>query len=121
MKIGITLDDDKGLDGLVCAHFGQCRYFLIVDVENKEIKNAQVFPINAQHGGGGCLAVNEILKYGISHVISGGMGMGAQQKFVQAGIKVFGYSGNAKSAVEALISNTLGGLDSCCGEHGACH
>ncbi len=121
MKIGITLDDDKGLDGLVCAHFGQCRYFLIVEVENKEIKNTQVVPNNAQHGGGGCLAVNEISKYGISHVISGGMGMGAQQKFAQAGIDVFGFSGKAKDAVEALIENTLDGLESCHGEHGVCH
>ena len=72
------------------------------------------------HGGGGCVAVDELLKYNITHVIAGGMGMGAQQKFAQAGVKVFGYSGKVKEAIDDFLTNKIGGLGAC-KEHGTCH
>jgi len=115
MKVGVTLENDKGMDGDVCAHFGQCTYFLIADIDEKKKKIAktQIVPNTAVHGGGGCVAVDEILKYKITHVISGGMGMGAQQKFSAAKVKVFGYSGMVKTALEDFMNNALGGLDPC--------
>ncbi|MDP8261739.1 MAG: NifB/NifX family molybdenum-iron cluster-binding protein [Candidatus Ancaeobacter aquaticus] len=119
MKIGITLDDDKGLESNVSLHFGQCKYFLIVDVENNEIKNATVSANTAVHGGAGCIAVDEILKHDVTHVIAGGMGMGAQNKFAQAGVNIFACSGRAKDAVEALLKDALGGIDAC-QDHGEC-
>ncbi|MFL7807566.1 MAG: NifB/NifX family molybdenum-iron cluster-binding protein, partial [Anaerolineae bacterium] len=65
--------------------------------------------------------VDEILKHGISHVIAGGMGMGAQQKFAQAGVRIFGYSGKVTDALSALMDGSLGGIDAC-REHGeGCH
>ena len=100
MRLGITLEDEKGLDSNVSLHFGQCGYFLIADIENGKVTNIKVVPNSARHGGGGCVAVDEILKYDISHVIAGGMGMGAQNKFAQAGVQVFGYSGKAKEAID---------------------
>ncbi|MFH1878868.1 MAG: NifB/NifX family molybdenum-iron cluster-binding protein [Candidatus Omnitrophota bacterium] len=120
MRIGITLDEDKGLESAVSSHFGQCGYFLIADVEGLEIKNAKVMANNASHGGGGCVAVDEMLKYNVTHVISGGMGMGAQQKFAMAGVKVSGYAGKAVDAIKELVNNNLDGLGAC-GEHGDCH
>ncbi|MFH1594303.1 MAG: NifB/NifX family molybdenum-iron cluster-binding protein [Candidatus Omnitrophota bacterium] len=119
MKLGITLEDERGIDGNVSLHFGQCKYFLIADIEGKKVACSKVVPNTAVHGGGGCVAVDEILKHNITHVISGGMGMGAQNKFAQAGVKVFGYSGKVKDAVDALIKNNLGGLDAC-HQHGEC-
>jgi len=121
MKIGITLSDTKGLESEVCAHFGQCSHFLIVEVDGKRVSKSTVVPNNAQHGGGGCQAVGEILKHKITHVIAGGMGMGAQQKFAAAGIPIFGFSGKAKDAVAKLLEASLrGGIDPC-KEHGECH
>ncbi|MGA1870763.1 MAG: NifB/NifX family molybdenum-iron cluster-binding protein [bacterium] len=120
MRIGITLNDEKGLESTVSLHFGQCRYFLIVDIENNTIKSTEVVGNNAQHGGGGCRAVDELLKYNITHVISGGMGMGAQQKFAQAGIKVSGHVGRVKDAINGLFNDSLNGLDAC-REHNGCH
>lgn len=125
MKVGIVLENENGLTGDVCAHFGQCKYFFIADVDNekKKVVSSKIVPNNAQHGGGGCVAVDEILKHAVTHVIAGGMGMGAQQKFAGAGVKVFGYSGKAQAALEDLMNNTLGGLDACRdhGVNGACH
>jgi predicted Fe-Mo cluster-binding NifX family protein len=121
MKVGVVLEDAQGLAGGVCAHFGQCVNFLIVEVDekNKNILDARVVPNTVPHGGGGCVAVDEILKYGITHVIAGGMGMGAQQKFAAAGVRVFGWSGRVQDAIDALLKNALGGLDAC-KDHGDC-
>ncbi len=113
MRVGVTLEDEKGLEGNVSAHFGQCGNFLIADVENSEIVNMRVVPNFAQHGGGGCGAVDEILKHDITHIIAGGMGGGAQKKFAMADVKVFGFSGIVKDAIDSLIKDELGGLDAC--------
>lgn len=120
MKLGITLEDEKGLDSNVSLHFGQCKYFLIADIEDNRITSTKVVANTAQHGGGGCVAVDEILKYDVTYVIAGGMGMGAQQKFAQAGVKVSGYQGKAQDAVASFINDSLGGLGAC-KEHGECH
>lgn len=121
IRIGITLDDDRGLEGEVSQHFGQCRYFCVVDMDGEAIKGSRVVPNTAQHGGGGCRAVDELLRHQITHVIAGGMGMGAQEKFAAAGVKIFGYSGKAKEALNDFLRNTLGGLDACREHGGGCH
>ena len=118
MRVAVTLEDERGLEGNVSAHFGQCEYFLIADITGREITDARVVPNTAQHGGGGCVAVDEILKHNITHVISAGMGAGAQNKFACANVLVFGYSGNVKDAVTRLINDSLGGLEACRDSHG---
>ena len=120
MRLGITLEDQSGLKGKVDEHFGQCKYFFLLDIENSKVKNSRIVANTAVHGGGGCVAVDELLKYDITHVIAGGMGMGAQQKFAQAGVKVFGYSGKVKEAIDDFLTNKIGGLGAC-KEHGTCH
>jgi len=120
MRIGITLDSDSGLLSEVSQHFGQCKYFLIADIIDSKIANVKVFQNIAQHGGGGCVAVDEILKHDITHVIAGGMGMGAQQKFAMNNVQIFGYSGTAEDGIYAFLQNNLKGIDAC-KEHGECH
>jgi len=125
MRVGVVLEDDSGVNGNVCAHFGQCKFFFLVDIDKdkKKIISSRIVPNNTVHGGGGCVAVDEILKHKITHVIAGGMGMGAQQKFASAGVKVFGYAGNVQKALDDFMNNTLGGLDACKdhGDGGGCH
>lgn len=113
MRIGITLEDEKGFESYVAQHFGQCRYFFIVDIKDSKIMETKVVPNNAQHGGGGCQAVDEILRHKVNCVIAGGMGGGAQQKFMNAGVQVFGYSGKVQDAVRDFLKGPLGGLDVC--------
>ncbi|OGS34020.1 MAG: hypothetical protein A3J82_06125, partial [Elusimicrobia bacterium RIFOXYA2_FULL_69_6] len=122
MRIGVVLGDAGGLESEVCSHFGQCSHFLIVEVEGQRVVKSRVVPNGTQHGGGGCQAVGEILKHGVTHVIAGGMGMGAQQKFAQAGVNIFGFSGKAKDGVAKLLSSALpGGIDPCQDHGGDCH
>ena len=119
MKLGITLEDQSGLQGNVAGHFGQCKYFFLLDIENNEVKNSRIVENKVVHGGGGCVTVDELLQYKVTHVIAGGMGAGAQQKFAQAGVKVFGYSGSVKEAITDFLTHKIGGL-SACKEHGTC-
>jgi len=113
MRIGVTLEDSKGLEGNISLHFGQCSHYLIVDIEDNKIKSSQVILNDSQHGGGNCAAVDVLRKYNITHVIAGGMGAGAQQKFQMAGIQVFGATGSVKEALNQLLNNLLTDLDSC--------
>ncbi len=119
MRVGITLDESNGLESQVSAHFGQCAYFMLVEIENNKIKSYNIIANKMAHGGGGCPAVGEMIKYKIDYIISGGMGPGAQMKFEDAGVKVFGFNGKAKDAIEKLIKNELKKLESCehHGEH----
>ncbi len=125
MRVGIVLEDESGLEGNVCAHFGQCKFFFLADIDKdkKRIVTTSIVPNTVSHGGGGCVAVDEILKHKVTHVIAGGMGMGAQQKFANAGVEIFGYSGKVKDALNDFMNSSLGGLDACKehGHAGECH
>ena len=68
MRIGITTNDDRGLDSEVSAHFGQCKYFCVVELNGNKIKEAKVAQNTAVHGGGGCQAVDEMMKHGVNKV-----------------------------------------------------
>lgn len=125
MRVGIVLEEDTGIQGNVCAHFGQCKFFLLADIDEakKIVVGTRTVANTASHGGGGCVAVDELLRYNVTHVIAGGMGGGAQQKFANAGVEVFGYSGNVQKALDDFLQNALGGLDACKdhGHDGGCH
>lgn len=112
MRIGITLDENKGLKSQVSHHFGQCRYFLIVETDGKKIGEYRVVSNTAQHGGS-CLAVDEILKHKVTHMITGGMGIKAQMKLNNAGIEVFSYTGIAEDGIKKLIENSLDEIEPC--------
>jgi len=119
MRIGVTLENNSGMESNVSAHFGQCPFFLTADVEDGKVIGSKVVENTAVHGGGGCAAVDALLEHRITHVIAGGMGMNARNKFNAAGVKVYGYSGKVRDAIEGLLNNGIGGLEDC-KEHGVC-
>ena len=45
MRLGITLEDENGIYSNVSMHFGQCKYFLLADIENNKLNSI------AQHIG----------------------------------------------------------------------
>ncbi|NLH38841.1 MAG: hypothetical protein GX445_02125 [Elusimicrobia bacterium] len=121
IRLAVTLTDEKGMDSQVSEHFGQCGYFLLVNIENGKITSSKVVPNSAQHGGGGCQAVAEILKHGVSNVIAGGMGPNAINKFAAANVPVFTYCGKASAAIKEFLESSLGRIDPCEDhEHGGC-
>lgn len=121
MKVGLVILENKGMDSIISEHFGQCENFLIAEIEDRKVKSFDVHKNDVAHGGGGCKAVDEILKYGINYVIAGGMGGGAQMKFTNAGVKIFGFAGTAKDALDNFFKNELGGISACKEHSGDCH
>ncbi len=45
MRIAIPAEDDKGLESKVSGHFGRAKYFVFVDVEENQIKGAEVVEV----------------------------------------------------------------------------
>lgn len=100
MKIAVTYEA-----GLVFQHFGHTAQFKIYEVENNEVKSAQV--VDAAGFGHGALA-GFLLQQGVQVLICGGIGGGAQMALANAGIALYGgVQGDADEAVEALLSGQL--------------
>jgi len=72
-------------NGKLCAHFGHCEAFAIVETEeNKVIKEEFLTPPVHQPG----VYPQFLAEHGVSVIISGGMGQKAQQLFTQNNIEV---------------------------------
>ena len=120
---------------------------LLENQENLDLKQAEVTEIIVEDGkiisskivdtnGSGHGALADLLStLGVDALICGGIGGGAQIALAEAGIKLYGgVSGSCDTAVEALLSGTLGydpnvkcdhhehhGEKHTCGDHGCGH
>ena len=100
MKLAVTYEG-----GLIFQHFGHTAAFKIYEIENNEIKSAQV--VNTNGSGHGALA-GFLVEQGVDTLICGGIGGGAQMALANAGIKLYGgVQGDADDAVEALLTGEL--------------
>ncbi len=88
--------------GVLCAHFGHCQQFAIVDVVNGEITNIKELT-PPEHVPG--LYPRWVAQFGVTDVIGGGMGQKAIELFNQQKINVF-VGAPAKSAKE-LVSDFI--------------
>jgi len=80
-RIAIPLEN-----GVLCAHFGHCQQFAIVDVINNTIDSVkEITPPEHQPG----LYPRWIAQHGVTDVIAGGMGQQAIHLFNQQKINVF--------------------------------
>ncbi len=115
MRVAVILEDENGIHGNVCADFGKCKYFFLIDInkENKRGIHTRIVPNTARHGVDEGAVADELLKYRITHLIAGGMGTGAQEKLGQAGVEVLGYSGKVQEALDDFMNGVLDGLDTC--------
>ena len=93
--------------------------FLVVDIKDGQVVSSAVVPNTASHGGGGCVAVDEMMKHQVTDVISGEWAWGPKNKFAAAGVRVAGFQGKVQDAIKACLANRLPGLNACAG-HGDC-
>ena len=101
MKIAVTYED-----GQIFQHFGHTAQFKIYDVADGRVISAQV--VGTGGNGHGALA-GFLMQQGVTALICGGIGGGAQTVLANAGITLYGgVSGNADEAVKALLDGTLG-------------
>jgi predicted Fe-Mo cluster-binding NifX family protein len=100
MRVAVTYKN-----GQVFQHFGHTEIFKVYDIENNKVTVATT--VNTNGSGHGALA--DILKtLNVTALVCGGIGGGAKRALAEAGITLYGgVSGDADSAVEALLQNKL--------------
>jgi len=91
-------------DGNVCAHFGRCTVFALIDVKDNEIVRKElVLPPGHQPG----LLPGWLHEKGANLVIAGGIGMRAKVMLEQSGIQVI--IGVAPDEPETVVQSYLAG------------
>ena len=102
MKIAVTAKGGS-LNAQMDERFGRCEYFVIVDSDTMRF-NAVFNPSAAASGGAGPSAAREIAKHGAEVLITGNVGINAQQALDAAGIKVVTMAGGmVKEVVEKYL------------------
>ncbi|MCR4420702.1 MAG: NifB/NifX family molybdenum-iron cluster-binding protein [Clostridia bacterium] len=108
----------------VSEHFGHCPEYTIFDLEGNAIGRKTVVP-NPGHQPG--FLPQYLGRFGVTHVIAGGMGPRAQQLFLEQGIRpILGVSGKVEDVIQAFAAGVLQpGESTChqpegheCGHHG---
>ncbi len=101
MKFAIPMAEGK-----LCAHFGHCQEFALIDVEDNQIKNKQVL-VPPPHEPG--VLPKWLHDLGATVIIAGGMGQRAVGLFNQNGIKVVvgAPALEPETLVKSYLDNTL--------------
>ncbi len=109
MRVVIPTNTPDGLLAKRGAHFGKAPFYVIVDIENGEIKDVD-FTSNPGHSGGACgNAVMNIKNLGADALIVSGIGPNPLMGFKQVGIKVYydGESTTVEESINKFISGEL--------------
>ena len=122
MNICIPVNEDKGLQSEVCAHFGSAPAFMMVDTDNGTCR--AITNNNQHHGHGMCMPLQSLQGEHIDGMVVGGIGMGALNKLNAANIKVYvsDFSTVAET-VDAFKAGTLKPMQPgmACAHHGQGH
>lgn len=118
MNICVPVNLDCGLRSPVCPHFGSAPIFLIVDTESgvcRAIQNK-----NEHHSHGMCTPLASLQGEKIDGIVVGGIGMGALNKLLAAGMQV--YLAEQPTVEETLAAWKAGSLrqvtpNMACGHH----
>jgi predicted Fe-Mo cluster-binding NifX family protein len=122
MNICIPIEEDRGLDSPVCAHFGSAPGFVIVDVDTGSCR--AIANRNQHSGHGMCAPLASLAGESIDGMVVGGIGMGALGKLNAAGIEVFvSEHATVAETVAAFKAGTLRLMQPgmACSQHGHGH
>ena len=101
--------------GLLCAHFGHCEQFALIDAdeEKKEIIKKELVNPPAHEPG---LLPKWLAEKGVGFVIAGGMGMSARNIFQEKGIKLVlgAMESDPEKAVLSYIKGVLATGENAC-------
>ncbi|MBT4870499.1 MAG: hypothetical protein HON47_02915 [Candidatus Diapherotrites archaeon] len=108
MRIAIS-NQENNINGLIDQRFGRCKYFIIVEVENNEIKTTNSVENQGalQGHGAGLKAAEQIGKLNVDAVITGDLGPNATNILKQLGIKAYRAGGKASEAINDYLKNNL--------------
>ena len=101
-KIAIPSISDSRLESDVCAHFGSCEYFTILDVQDKSIEGIKAVSNSSPDGEHNCAAPSTILKsQNVEIILVSGIGGRPLMSLAENKIKVFaGAAGKISDAVQ---------------------
>ena len=114
MRVAISTDDSNGLDSVVSPHFGRCPYYVLVDLDGREVSQVSAVenPYYGHHQPG--QVPGFIDSQGVDVMLAGGMGRRAISIFQQYGIQaVTGAAGSVRHALEQYLGGTLQGAQPC--------
>jgi predicted Fe-Mo cluster-binding NifX family protein len=114
MRIAVSADNNDGLDSVVGPHFGRCPFYVLVDVEGREVRDVTVVasPFYGQHQPG--QVPGFIHSHEADVMLTGGMGRRAIGFFQEYGIEaVTGASGTVRHALEQYLGGQLHGATAC--------
>jgi predicted Fe-Mo cluster-binding NifX family protein len=113
-RVAVSADDTNGLDSVVGSHFGRCPYYVLVDLEGRQVKQFDVVanPYYGHHRPG--QVPGFIRSQGADVMLTGGMGRRAINFFQQYSIEtVTGASGTVRHALEQYLDGQLQGAEPC--------
>lgn len=120
MRIAFPSQDDNGLESPVYGHFGSAPFFLVVDDETGAVEAVSNRDLNHIHGQ--CQPLKAIGSAKVDAVVVGGIGAGALNGLLSAGIKSFrAVQGTVKENLELFRKGALPQytMNQTCGGHGA--
>jgi predicted Fe-Mo cluster-binding NifX family protein len=120
MNVCIPVNEDKGLQSPICAHFGSAPVFMIVDTDDETCR--AVPNRNEHHGHGMCMPLASLRGENIDGMVVGGIGGGALSKLQAAGIRVYlSDLPTVEASVAAFKSGSLREVTpaEACAHHGA--
>ena len=120
MKIAISSTGEK-LENEMDAKFGRCPYFLIVEVEDKEIKNTKAVENTAamQGGGAGITAAQIVGNEDVNAVIAINFGPRAFTVLNELKIDIYqGNPGTVAENVQQFIDEKLAKIEEATGPMG---
>jgi predicted Fe-Mo cluster-binding NifX family protein len=118
MRIAVSADNKDGLDSIVSPHFGRCPHFVLVDLDDHDVKEVREVdnPYFGRHQPGQVPAL--IHSLGAHVMLTGGMGGRAIMFFQQFGIEgVTGAYGTVRQSVERYLGGQLSGAEPCRESH----
>ena len=112
MKIAVS-SKGKSLVSDVDERFGRCPYFIVVEIDEKEIKGFEVKENTSikMKTGAGTTAAQVVADLGVDVIITGNMGPRAFEIFKQLDVEVYGAEGIIESALKDFINGKLEKFD----------
>ncbi|MCK4551927.1 MAG: NifB/NifX family molybdenum-iron cluster-binding protein [Tenericutes bacterium] len=110
MRVALAIDND-----MITQHFGHCEYFVVYEVENKEIKGSEIYK-NPPHQKG--FQPKFLKENNIDVLITGNIGQMAVNLMNNFGIQcIKGVNGNLVDVINAYVDGSLESNDTVCNQH----
>lgn len=118
MIICMPVEEDRGIESPIGAHFGSAPVFLLVDTESRACRAIANHDQHHEHGK--CRPLDGLLGETLDGIVVGGIGRGALNKLMAAGIPV--YRANVSTVAEGVEAFRSGALprmdpDLACAHH----